>query len=642
MTGAPGALARLLLVALLVSACLSPPSQTPSPSPSPEQPDAPDAAARTAVSRFLVNWRIGRTWRMLELIAPADLANGAAGRISSLLTDFDALLGVSQMATRIGPAIDSSLPADESQGPQPALLFPVSFELETDTFGHLSYRRMLTVTDSPEGWWVRWQPRILFPGLRDRDTLALERVVPPRGQILAADGTVLATTREDGMRVYPEEWLAGQTIGWVSQLTEAEAVERRPAGYLSGDLVGRGGLEAGAEALLRGIPGFTLIGGAPNGERTVLLERTMEPGADLRTTLRPALQATAETAIAGYDQAATAVIDPATGDVWALASAPLFNPNAMTLGTTLAGVPLRAPTGAMRTNFAVEGTYPAGSSFKPFTLAAALRTGVAGPATRMPCQGTWLYDGFTFHNYADHSLPGSVSLVEAMAFSCNTTYMPLSIMVYEHDPAALTDLVAEFGFGQPTGIGWIREQPGALPDAVYFRTQPRWDGSYRGYGPFDQIQLAIGQGDYLGTALQLANAYAAFGNGGRLMVPRLVAGATLPDGRSVLNTAPRLARQVSLTAEQLAYIVSSMQAVIDLPYGTAQRAFAGFGIDVAGKSGTAETGTPRPNAWFPAFAPADAPQISVATVLVRVPLATGGSDAAPLVRRVMARYFADL
>ena len=642
MTSGPRPIGRLLAVALLLAACLPPADPSPSSAPSPSPAVASDAGARAAVSRFLANWRTGRTWRVLQLIAPPDLADGGSGRIATLLTDFDALLRVTHMATRIGPATASSLPADNGPGPQPALVFPVGFELETGTFGHLSYRRTLTVTDSPDGWWVRWQPGILVPGLHDTDRLELERVAPLRGRILAADGTVLAMTREDGLRVYPQEWLAGQTIGWVGRLTDAEAVERAAAGYLPGDLVGRGGLEAGAEALLRGIPGLTLIGSAPNGARTVLLERSVLPGADLLTTLRPALQATAEAAITGYNQAATAVIDPATGDVWALASAPLFNPNAMTLGTTLAGVPLRAPTDAMRTNFAVEGVYPAGSSFKPFTLAAALQAGVAGPDTRMPCQGTWLYDGFTFHNYADHSLPGNVSLIQAMAFSCNTTYMPLSIRVYEHDPEALTSMVAEFGFGQPTGIAWIREAPGTLPDAAYFRAHPRWDGRYVAYGPFDQIQLAIGQGSYLGTALQLANAYAAFGNGGRLMVPRLVAGATLPDGRSVLRTVPRLARQVSLTPEQLAYIVDSMQAVIDLSYGTAHRAFLGFGIDVAGKSGTAETGTPRPNAWFPAFAPADAPQISIATVLVQVQLATGGSNAAPLVRRVMARYFADL
>jgi cell division protein FtsI/penicillin-binding protein 2 len=99
---------------------------------------------------------------------------------------------------------------------------------------------------------------------------------------------------------------------------------------------------------------------------------------------------------------------------------------------------------------------------------------------------------------------------------------------------------------------------------------------------------------------------------------------------------------VDVTPETFDYLRQSLRAVIALPIGTAYAAFAGFGHQVAGKSGTAETGTPRPNAWFPAFAPADAPQISIATVLVQVQLATGGSNAAPLVRRVMATYFSGL
>jgi penicillin-binding protein 2 len=365
----------------------------------------------------------------------------------------------------------------------------------------------------------------------------------------------------------------------------------------------------------------------------------MFPGADLTITIRRDLQATAEAALAPYSDAATAVIDPKTGDVWALASAPRFNPNAMTLGTTLAGQPLARPGAGAWFNRATLAAYPAGSSFKPFTLLAALETGVATPATRMSCYGTWTYSGFTFHNYKDHTLGGSVSLEEAMAFSCNTTYMPLSIRVWDVDRTALPDLVGQFGFGVSTGIAHLADAPGILPDATYFESTKRWDGRYVPYGPFDQIQLAIGQGSFLGTPLQLANAYAAFGNGGTLWVPRIVVQATLPDGRVLERREPRAVRQVDVSPESFAYLAKTLRAVITLPYGTAHRAFAGFGIPVAGKSGTAETGTPRPDAWFPAFAPATDGEIAVATVLVHVRLATGGTDAAPLVRRVMAEYF---
>jgi penicillin-binding protein 2 len=104
---------------------------------------------------------------------------------------------------------------------------------------------------------------------------------------------------------------------------------------------------------------------------------------------------------------------------------------------------------------------------------------------------------------------------------------------------------------------------------------------------------------------------------------------------------PTVVREISVAAADLAFVTDTLEAVTTLPYGTGTAAFAGFGVPVAGKSGTAETGSPDPHAWFPAFAPADDPTISVATVLPNIPLGTGGSDAAPLVRQVMAAHFAD-
>jgi penicillin-binding protein 2 len=406
-----------------------------------------------------------------------------------------------------------------------------------------------------------------------------------------------------------------------------------------GDLVGRSGLEAGADELLAGTPGFKLEAVPADGKPVTVLQRDMVPGADVVITLRPNIQATADAALAPYGEDGTAVLNPKNGDVWALASAPRFHPNSMTIGSTLSGLPLADPGVAARTSHAALAAYPAGSSFKVFTLAAALKTGVANAATRMTCNGTWTYSGFTFHNYMDHHLAGLVDLLQAMAFSCNTTYMPLSILVYDRDKTALTDVVREFGFGQSTGIKHLADEPGILPDAAYFKKAKRWDGKIHPYGPFDQVQLAIGQGSYLGTPLQLANAYAAIGNGGKLWVPRIVAEARLPDGTVVERNHRQLKQKVSVGRGQLRYVVEAMKAVVNYSYGTAFPAFAGYGIQVAGKSGTAETGGPDPDAWFPAIAPADNPRIAAATVLVHIRLGTGGTDAAPLIRRVFTTYF---
>jgi penicillin-binding protein 2 len=510
--------------------------------------------------------------------------------------------------------------------------------------GDIVLDRVVELTRGARGWEVRWTPAFLFPELgATGGTFSLDRgPLPARGRILAADGTVLAETRADGVRVYPQETLAGQTVGYATPLTEAEAeAAARPAGgaYAAGELAGRLGVEAGAESLLRGRASLSVLAAPYGGAARPVVERPTIPGADVVLTLRPELQRTAEAALAPYPEAATAVVDPHTGDIWALASAPAFNPNAMTLGTTLAGVPLAAPSASQLLNHATESAYPTGSSFKPFTLAAALQIGVATPATRMPCQPTWNLYGFTFHNYLDHLLPGFVSLVEAMAFSCNTTYMPLSMVVYDQDVDALTDLIADFGFGQPTGIGWVPETAGVLPDAGWFEEHPRSSGAFVPFGPFDQVQLSIGQGSFLGTQLQMALAYAAFANRGTLWTPRLVATATGPNGESLLVTRPQVRRRIAMTPDQMEYLVTALEAVTTYSYGTGTAAFAGFGIPVAGKSGTAETGGPDPHALFPAFAPSDDPQIVVATLLARVHLGTGGSDAAPLVRRVMAAHF---
>ncbi len=636
--GSSRARSALLTTVLLVGCSTNVPEATPYPTPVPPQPveEAP-----AAVERFLSAWDEGNHRQMYRMLADADRERVTSAEFVGLLGSFRELTAISDLQWRIGTIQQITLPAEPpAVGPVAALQARVRLLFDSAVFGEIDLARDILLQADANGWRLRWSAASLFPELGAHGRFRLSRQVPTRGQIRTRDGTVFARTRANGTRVYPQEWLAGQTIGYVTPASRSEARDRFADGLREGDTVGRAGLELGADALLAGSPGFALAAVPDDGDPVVVLRRPMVQGANLTITLRPGIQSTADAVIGGYNEAGSAVLDPRTGDVWALSSAPLFNPNAMTIGTTLSGTPLAAPGESVRLNHATLAAYPAGSSFKVFTLAAALKTGVASPGTRMTCNGTWTFSGFTFHNYEDHSLPGFVDLLAAMAFSCNTTYMPLSINVYQRDKDALTDLVAEFGFGRSTGIEYLPDAAGILPDAAYFRKTNRWDGEIHPYGPFDQIQLAIGQGSYLGTPLQLANAYAAIGNGGRLWTPRIVVEARLPDGTLVERIPRQLTRRISMRQRDLDYVVESMKAVVNYSYGTAYGAFAGFGIQVAGKSGTAETGTPTPDAWFPAIAPANDPRIAAATVLVHVPLATGGSDAAPLIRQVFATYFA--
>jgi penicillin-binding protein 2 len=670
---------RLLpVVGLVLAAACGGPDPTPEPTPIPTTfPVAPPDAAAALAVEYLEAWAGADYATMHALLDPAVRERYPLERFTDLHAAFaqmalvEELGGVAGQPRTIGlppeprpeafpeptptpvPTVDPAASPDGSiepeptagpthdpdrslEGPVPALAVPVELAVDSARFGTLELDRALTLVHGTDGWLLRWTPEVLFPELGTDGALRLERSLGPRGRILGPDGLVWAETRDDGVRIYPQESLAGQVVGYVSEVT-AEDLDRRPAtdGYRAGDVVGRSGLEYGAEELLRGSPGWTLTAVADDGSRSVLYESEMVPGADLAITIRPDIQAVAQQAIAPYAQAATAVVDPRSGDVWALASAPPFNPNAMTLGTTLDGTPLERAGPAQIFNKAVVAAYPAGSSFKPFTLAVALKTGVVTPSSRVMCPPTWQYGNFTFRNYLDHELPGMVGLAEAMAFSCNTTYMPLSFEVYQADETAFTDLLLEFGFGAATGIGFLVEETGIVPDDAWLAANGRG-----GYSGFEQIQLSIGQGAFLGTPLQLANAYASVGNGGTLWRPRIVTTATLPDGTVVEEVDPTVVRTISVSASDLAFVTDTMEAVTTLPYGTGTPAFAGFGIPVAGKTGTAETGTPDPHAWFPAFAPADDPTISVATVLPYIPLGTGGSDAAPLVRRVMEAHFA--
>jgi penicillin-binding protein 2 len=653
------------LVLVVLAACSSDPVPDPTPAPTTFPAAAPEAA-EALVSRYLQSWADGDHAAMYTTLDPALHDAYPLERFAELHASFAELAGVELLSAAAGapepvglpaeprppdfpaptptpiptpdaaaspdasvtPAPASAPPVDVTRpldGPVPGLAVPVEVSIGSERFGQLDLDRALTLVQGSDGWLVRWSPAFLYPELGEAGTLRLDRELGVRGRITGEEGVVWAETRDDGIRVYPQEALGGQVIGYVGEVTAEDLETLAADGYRAGDVVGRSGLESGAEELLRGTPGWSLVAVAADGTESILHRSEMVPGVDIGITLRPTIQRAAQQALAPYAGGATAVVDPRSGDVWALASVPAFNPNAMTLGSTLAGEPLEPAGSGAIFNKAVLGAYPAGSSFKPFTLAAALQTGVVTPASTRTCPPTWPYGERTFRNYMDHALPGQVGLAAAMAFSCNTTYMPLSLEVLGADETALTDLLFEFGFGAPTGIAHLSEVPGIVPDDAWLAANGRG-----GYSGFEQIQLSIGQGAFLGTPLQLANAYAAIGNGGTLWQPRIVTSGD-----------PTVVREISVDEADLAFVTDTLQAVTTLSYGTGTAAFAGFGIPVAGKSGTAETGGPDPHAWFPAFAPAEDPTISVATVLTFIPLGTGGVDAAPLVRAVMAAHFAE-
>ena len=216
-------------------------------------------------------------------------------------------------SSSVEPSAEPTAPPDPDAvlaGPVPAIAVPVELDVASDRFGAMSLDRELTMVNRRDGWLVRWSPAVVFPELGEEGTLRLDRTLGTRGRIVGTDGTVWAETREDGARVYPQEALGGQVIGYVSDVTADDLATLADAGYEPGDVVGRSGLEFGAEDLLRGTPGWTLVAVTPDAPEAVIDETEMVPGADIAITLRPEIQAVAQDALTPYAGAATAVVDP--------------------------------------------------------------------------------------------------------------------------------------------------------------------------------------------------------------------------------------------------------------------------------------------------------------------------------------------
>ncbi len=362
---------------IVVAACSTAPTPEPTPEPSTFPKASPEAATDLATA-YLDAWAAGDYAAMYAALDPSIRERYPIERFTELHTAFAELAGIAEMSATIGsprtaalpperrpgdfpaptptpepspdpsasvgasaaPSAEPSAPPDPDAllaGPIPAMAVPFEVAADSERFGALTLDRQLTMVNGRDGWLLRWSPAVVFPELGADGTLRLDRSLGPRGRIVGTDGTVWAETREDGARVYPQEALAGQVIGYVSAVTAEDLATLADAGYQAEDMVGRSGLEFGAEDLLRGTPGWSLVAVPSDAPESVLLQTEMVPGADVAITLRPAIQASAQNVLSPYGEAATAVVDPLTGDVWALASQPAFNPNSMTIGTTLGG-----------------------------------------------------------------------------------------------------------------------------------------------------------------------------------------------------------------------------------------------------------------------------------------------------------------
>jgi penicillin-binding protein A len=437
------------------------------------------------------------------------------------------------------------------------------------------------------GWWQVVRADSLGQEPNNPQTVQRDRLVD-RGRIISADGVVLARsrkTRRQGrdvfVRVYPHGSLAPHVVGYVSETQGKTGLEAQWDRYLGGSY--------GTEPLL---------------QRLNLREKQ---GADIRITLDTRVQEVADQQLAGK-RGAVVALDPRTGAVLAMASTPGFDLN--TVLTDYRSV-LAIPGHALLDR-ATQGRYPPGSTFKVVTAAGALGTGRYTPQSQFTDTGSVDVHGQSIRNFGGE-VWGTHDLSFALTHSINTTFAKLGLAV---GAKTLGSMMSAFGFGERPPIDLPTGQ--VLPNDQ--------DGE-------DTARIGIGQERLAVTPLQMAMVASAIANGGVLYEPHLLREAVDRGGSVVLEQRPKELRRV-MSPQVAAELNTMMRRVVEEGTGTAA-ALSSSGVQVAGKTGTAETGRGDLNdAWFIGIAPAIDPKVAVA-VVIEDSTGTGGVVAGPIAAQVM-------
>jgi penicillin-binding protein 2 len=454
-------------------------------------------------------------------------------------------------------------------------------------------------------------------------------------------------------RYYPQGALAAHLIGYMTQMTAAEADRLVNQGYDASELVGRYGLEDKWENYLRGKKGIERFAVDARGQRlddataSALIqgERGVPavPGANLVLTIDAELQRLAEKTISPTSAAAVVVVEPKTGKIRAMVSKPSFDPNIMTGHLTQAEeTMLKQDPRKPFIDKALRMTYPPGSVFKFITTIAALEDGQAAEDENMFCTGVYQLSGTTFRCHGTH---GKVDLIKAIQHSCDTYFWKLAERI---GIDRIAQVATEYGMGRPTNLGINGDASGRIPTKDWYEKTARYKVGYA-------TNAAIGQGDVEVTVLQMAMAYAALANGGALYVPQVVDRLEAHDGHTITKYEPQIASHVKTPADALDIWNRGMWKVTNAPGGTAFEHGHSEVIAVTGKTGTAEVKKHHkqedekdldrwnPNAahaWFAGWAPADDPEIAIVVMVEHG--GGGGTVAWPIARQVLEGYFAKI
>jgi penicillin-binding protein 2 len=432
----------------------------------------------------------------------------------------------------------------------------------------------------------------------------------------------------ESKRIYVGPARASHLLGYCKEINESQ-LARYGEYYKLGDVVGSSGIESSYEQLLRGEKGREFISVNAKGQVIGNYDGGREDvkpkeGFDLILSTDFSLQAYAESLMTLYKGALVA-INPDDGGVLAMVSKPDYDPSVFS-GVTPADVwdELNNDPDKPLFNRATMTLYPPGSTFKMVLAAAALEDGIINRNWKVTCPGGFRYGNRIFKCTHVH---GAVNVVEAISQSCNTFFYQLILKVGLERWREYAD---KFGFGQKTNIDIGEEVAGLIPSTAYY------DRVY-GKGRWTQgfvVNLGIGQGELGVSPLQMADYAAVLANGGVLHQPRIV-NYVRNKATSRIEEVAHNFSELGLSPKTLAIIREGMRRCVESPGGTGSLARIP-GIEVGGKTGTAENPHGEDHAWFVGFAPFDDPKIAVACIIENAGF--GGTKAAPICGQIMQRY----
>ncbi len=465
------------------------------------------------------------------------------------------------------------------------------------------------------------------------------------------------------VRHYPEGTLAAHLLGYAGEVDSTQLEDPRYEALEPGDQVGKEGVEYAYDSLLRGTNGESRVqvdaSGQPTGGR--LSEREPTTGNDLVLTIDDAVQSAGENAIGSIGLPGGFVaMNVHDGQLYGLGSSPGYDPAIFAKPRVPPPVYERLTDenlGAPLFDRATNGFYPAGSTFKPITALAALDSGALELGEIINDTGSFsLGDGQVLHNAGD-AVNGPIELRQALKVSSDVFFYTLGARtnVNGGDGGAIQQWARALGLGEPTGLDVGGEGTGRVPtpqqrNRAYARnTDPsspceeevcieEGEVTDREWSLGDNVNLAIGQGDVQVDPLQMAVAYAAIANGGDVVRPHVGLRVEDPQGRAIQEIDPAIRDHVEIDPAAQRTILDGLRGAAMEPGGTSYPVFGGYPVEIAGKTGTAETGLGVDQSWYIAMAPYDDPKYVVAVTVERGGF--GADTAAPAARLILDELLA--